>query len=76
MPEREWPQPFCTMVEGAPIVGIERQAPGGGYQFPSFDQCCSKFGIGGLSKSDDVVHDGILRVRAIRLFYERITAAH
>jgi DNA polymerase III epsilon subunit-like protein len=75
MPQRVWPESYCLQIKGAPVVGIERQAPGGGFAWPRFEDCCDKFLGRRLFPTDDPVHDGLLRVQALREFYLRISAA-
>lgn len=72
MPAREWPLAVCAMIKATDIVQIPKQAPGGGYKWPSFDQCCERFTGGVLKPTTDPVFDGNSRARAVRVFYSHI----
>lgn len=72
LPAREWPDATCAMIKATDIVQIPRETPGGGYKWPSFDQCCTRFLGAPLRLTQDPVADGLQRVLAVRTFFSNI----
>lgn len=67
-----WPESGCAMIEATNVVKIPRQAPGGGYKWPSFDQACERCFGQSLMPSMDSVADGLKRVRAVRVIWSHV----
>lgn len=86
MPAREWHDAdkdpggagvatSCAMFKATNIVQIPKQALGGGFRWPRFDECCERFCGGALHMGADPVAHGIERVRAVRVFWQNIVRA-
>lgn len=68
MPARTWPESLCAMIKATKIVGIEKKQPGGGFKWPTFDECHERMMGQRYMPSSDPIADGIARVRAVRTF--------
>lgn len=74
MPAREWPETACAMIKATDIVQIPKQAPGGGYRWPAYTDCCLRFGLS-AERLHDPIEDGVGRVRNVRVFWSNICRA-
>lgn len=74
-PAREWPSGFCVMIKGAPFTKIPKMAPGGGWRWPTFDDCSEMLLGKPYVPSMDPVADGVDRVRTVRAVFNIIQSA-
>lgn len=72
MPARDWQETACAMIQATNIVQVPMQSPGGGFKWPSFDQCLERFCGGVPYRPIDPVESGIQRLRAVRVFWAAI----
>ena len=68
---RDWFFPIYDMMNhGAPLVGKERQKPGGGFLYPKFNELTMKVMDRVLVPSRDPLRDGLDRIRAMQVCHQ------